>query len=87
MLFSSHQLADVDQIADHIAIVDRGRVVVDGALDDVRAAYRRIQLVFDGAAPDVAFKSRGVVGARAMDACCPCSRARARRASSPRRAR
>ena len=49
MLFSSHQLADVEQIADHIAIVDRGRVVVDGALDDLRAAYRRIQLVFDGA--------------------------------------
>ena len=34
VLFSSHQLADVEQIADHIAIVDRGRVVVDGALDD-----------------------------------------------------
>ena len=64
VLFSSHQLADVDQIADHVAIVDRGRVVVDGALDDVRAAYRRIQLVFDGAAPDAAFKSRGVVGTR-----------------------
>jgi ABC-2 type transport system ATP-binding protein len=64
VLFSSHQLADVDQIADHVAIVDRGRIVVDGALDDVRAAYRRIQLVFDGAAPDAAFKSRGVVGTR-----------------------
>jgi ABC-2 type transport system ATP-binding protein len=64
VLFSSHQLADVDQIADHIAIVDRGRVVVDGALDDVREAYRRIQIVFDGAAPDVAFKARGVIGMR-----------------------
>ena len=64
VLFSSHQLADVDQIADHIAIVDRGRVVVDGALDDVRAAYRRIQIVFDAAAPDVAFKTRGVLGMR-----------------------
>ena len=64
MLFSSHQLADVEQIADHIAIVDRGRVVVDGALDDLRAAYRRIQLVFDGAAPEVAFKAKGVVSLR-----------------------
>jgi ABC-2 type transport system ATP-binding protein len=62
VLFSSHQLADVDQIADHIAIVDRGRVVVDGPLDDVRAGYRRIQLVFDGAAPDVSFTAPGVVG-------------------------
>jgi ABC-2 type transport system ATP-binding protein len=64
VLFSSHQLADVDQIADHIAIVDRGRIVVDGALDDVRARYKRVQLVFDGDAPDAAFKSRGVVAAR-----------------------
>jgi ABC-2 type transport system ATP-binding protein len=64
VLFSSHQLADVEQIADHVAIVDRGRVVVDGALDDLRAAYRRIHLVFDGAAPDVALQTRGVVSQR-----------------------
>lgn len=64
VLFSSHQLADVEQIADRIAIVDRGRVVVDGALDEVRARYKRIQLVFDGDAPDAAFKTRGVVAMR-----------------------
>jgi ABC-2 type transport system ATP-binding protein len=64
VLFSSHQLADVEQIADRITIVDRGRVVVDGGLDDLRAAYRRIQLVFDGAAPEVAFKTKGVVSVR-----------------------
>ena len=64
VLFSSHQLADVEQIADHIAIVDRGRIVVDGALDDLRAAYRRIQLVFDNAAPDTKFASSSVVSLR-----------------------
>jgi ABC-type multidrug transport system ATPase subunit len=64
VLFSSHQLADVDQIADHIAIVDRGRVAVDGALDDVRERYKRIQLVFDGDAPNAVFTARGVVAAR-----------------------
>src|SRR4029077_11947528 len=30
---SSHQIAEVDQIADRIAIIDRGRVVVAGSLD------------------------------------------------------
>jgi ABC-2 type transport system ATP-binding protein len=64
VLFSSHQLANVEQIADRVAIVDRGRIVVDGALDDLRASYRRIQLVFNGTAPDVAFKSKGVVSLR-----------------------
>jgi ABC-2 type transport system ATP-binding protein len=64
VLFSSHQLADVEQIADHVAIVDRGRVVVHGALDDLRGAYRRVQLVFDGAAPDAKLESKGVVSVR-----------------------
>ncbi len=64
VLFSSHQLADVEQIADRVAIVDRGRIVVDGGLDDLRATYRRVQLVFAGAAPDVAFKTNGVVRVR-----------------------
>ena len=36
VFFSSHQIAEVDQIADHIAIVDRGRMVLAGELDDLR---------------------------------------------------
>ncbi|HSC16113.1 MAG TPA: ABC transporter ATP-binding protein, partial [Gammaproteobacteria bacterium] len=64
VLFSTHQLAEVDQIADHVAIVDRGRVALDGSLDDLRAAHRRVQLVFDDAAPDAAFKTSGVVSVR-----------------------
>jgi ABC-2 type transport system ATP-binding protein len=61
VFFSSHQIAEVDQIADHIAIVDRGRTVVAGALDDVRDRYQRVQLVFAGAAPDVQLRSPGVL--------------------------
>jgi ABC-2 type transport system ATP-binding protein len=51
VFFSSHQIAEVEQIADRIAIIDRGRAVLTGGLDDLRARYRRIQLVFDGEAP------------------------------------
>ena len=36
MFFSSHQIAEVEQIADRVAIIDRGRAVVTGALDDLR---------------------------------------------------
>jgi ABC-2 type transport system ATP-binding protein len=60
VFFSSHQIAEVDQIADRIAIIHRGRAVVTGALDDLRENFRRIQLVFDGEAPDVAFRAPGV---------------------------
>jgi ABC-2 type transport system ATP-binding protein len=60
VFFSSHQIADVDQIADHVVIIDRGRAVVTGALDDLRERFRRIQLVFDSDAPDVTFRAPGV---------------------------
>jgi len=60
VFFSSHQIAEVDQIADRVAIVDRGRAVVAGALDDLREQYRRIQMVFEGDAPEHRFDARGV---------------------------
>ena len=64
VFFSTHHLADVDQIADHIAIIDAGRTVVAGALDDLRADYRRVQLVFTGDAPEISFRAPGVVRVR-----------------------
>jgi ABC-2 type transport system ATP-binding protein len=52
VFFSSHQLTEVEQIADQVAIIDRGQTVVAGSLDDLRARYQRIQLVFAGEAPE-----------------------------------
>lgn len=59
VFFSSHQLSEVEQIADHVAIIDRGQTVVSGALDELRARYQRIQLVFDGVAPAMKLTSPG----------------------------
>jgi len=64
IVFSSHQIAEVDQIADRIAIVDRGRTVVSGELDDLRASYRRVQLVFADDAPEPGFRAPGIVRTR-----------------------
>jgi ABC-2 type transport system ATP-binding protein len=64
IFFSSHQIAEVDQIADSVAIIDRGRLVVAGALDDLRENFRRVQLVFDGEAPDATFNAPGVARVR-----------------------
>jgi ABC-2 type transport system ATP-binding protein len=61
VLLSSHQIADVEQIADRVTIIDHGRAVVSGALEDLRENYRRIHLVFDGDAPDAALLAPGIV--------------------------
>jgi ABC-2 type transport system ATP-binding protein len=62
--FSTHQLAEVEQIADHIAIVNHGRTALTGALDDLRSGWRRLQLVFDGEPPPLTFRSSGVTHVR-----------------------
>jgi ABC-2 type transport system ATP-binding protein len=46
IFFSSHQLAEVEQIADRIAIVDHGRAIVTGSLDDLKVQYQRLRIVF-----------------------------------------
>jgi ABC-2 type transport system ATP-binding protein len=51
MFFSSHQLAEVELIADHIGIIDKGKMIVTGSLDDMKARYQRVTVVFR----DVAF--------------------------------
>ncbi|HLG95279.1 MAG TPA: ABC transporter ATP-binding protein [Bryobacteraceae bacterium] len=64
VFFSSHQIAEVDQIADRVAIIDAGRAVVAGALEDLREKYSRVQVVFDGEPPKTAFEQPGVVRVR-----------------------
>jgi ABC-2 type transport system ATP-binding protein len=53
VFFSSHQLTEVEQVADHVTILHQGQAFVSGSLDDVRENYRRIQAVFDGDLPTV----------------------------------
>jgi ABC-2 type transport system ATP-binding protein len=60
IFFSSHQIAEVDQIADRVVIVDRGRAVLTGALEDLKENFRRIQLVFNEEAPKLTFRAPGI---------------------------
>ncbi len=59
MFFSSHQLSEVELIADHIGIIDRGKMIVSGSLDDMKAQYQRLQVVFSNV---VELPSRWVEG-------------------------
>jgi ABC-2 type transport system ATP-binding protein len=50
LIFSTHQMEQVEELCESIAIVDRGKVVVSGALRDVKRAMGRqvVRLATDG---------------------------------------
>ena len=54
MLFSSHQLDLVEDLSEDVVIVDHGRVVLAGELEELRAAVpqRFVDIRFTGTAPD-----------------------------------
>jgi ABC-2 type transport system ATP-binding protein len=42
VFFCSHQLSEVEKVADWVGIIDRGKLLLEARLDDIRAEYRRV---------------------------------------------
>jgi ABC-2 type transport system ATP-binding protein len=40
VLFSSHLLEEVEQVADHVTMINRGKIVLSGTLDSIRETHR-----------------------------------------------
>jgi len=64
VFFSSHQIAEVERIADHVCIVDHGRLVADTSLDEIRQQYRQLTFGFSGELPNVEFTGDGIESVR-----------------------
>lgn len=60
IFFSSHQIAQVERVADHVCILEKGCLLVDASLDQLRQFYRRIDLVFPFPPPEREFRISGV---------------------------
>ncbi|HKU81804.1 MAG TPA: ABC transporter ATP-binding protein [Candidatus Tumulicola sp.] len=46
VIFSSHQIGQVERAAERIAVIDRGRVVLEGSIDDLKADRKIVEGVF-----------------------------------------
>jgi len=63
VVFSTHIISDLERVADHVGIMDRGRIVTAGALSDLQTATKRVQLIFEGDAVPTGFRLPGTVRA------------------------
>ena len=64
IFFSSHQIAEVERVADHVCILEKGCLQLDAPLDQLRQFYRRIDLVFAFPPPERDFQISGVESMR-----------------------
>jgi ABC-2 type transport system ATP-binding protein len=46
IVLSSHQIGQVERAADHIAVLNRGRVALSGAVDDLKAGSKIVEAIF-----------------------------------------
>lgn len=60
VFFSSHQIAEVEQVADHVLMIDRGRLVLDASMDRIKEQYRQIQAVFADPVEERDFRLPGI---------------------------
>ena len=51
VLFSSHQIGQVERAADRVAILHRGSLVLQGVVEDLKASEKIVEATFDRDAP------------------------------------
>lgn len=49
IIISSHQFTDLERFADHAAIIDRGRLLTSGRMDELLERYRQMEARWKGA--------------------------------------
>jgi ABC-2 type transport system ATP-binding protein len=52
VLLSTHLVGDLERLAEHVGILDAGRMLREAPLETLKARLRRVQIVFDEAPPD-----------------------------------
>jgi ABC-2 type transport system ATP-binding protein len=53
VLFSSHQVGQVERAADSVAIMKRGKLIVNSVIDDLKSGEKIIEAIFSGPIPEL----------------------------------
>ena len=63
IIFSTHRMEQVEEICDHIILVNKGQKILDGTVKEARQKYKAglFRLGFDGEAPTVEHSSFSIV--------------------------
>jgi ABC-2 type transport system ATP-binding protein len=69
ILICSHRLEEIEQVADHLCFIHKGRMLLDGPLDEIRHRTRRVQFGLDPSAEQVAQLSSMGILKRSGSAC------------------
>ena len=65
-LFSSHLLDEVEQMSDYISMIDRGRVILQGSVDDIKESHHLLSIRFPTALA-VPPQSEGILSAEGRE--------------------
>jgi ABC-2 type transport system ATP-binding protein len=61
VLLSTHLVSDLERVAEHIGIMDRGRITTSARLEELLQTTKRVQVVFDRPGPPPDFVVPGAV--------------------------
>jgi len=64
VLFSTHIIEDLERVAEHVGIMDRGRMLAAGRLEDLQSGVRRVQVIFSSPEVPEGFRIPGTMRSR-----------------------
>ena len=53
VLVSSHNLRELEDVCDHVGIMNNGKILIERSLDDLQTSITKIQLAFEGDMPEL----------------------------------
>ncbi len=53
VLVSSHNLRELEDVCDHVGIMNNGKILIERSLDELQTSITKIQIAFDGDMPEL----------------------------------